>query len=64
MNREKNAIQDPAIANAVALIHLLQSKMTDEQRVELWSQISEGYCKVCGIKLSKQYTYCPCENDE
>lgn len=55
---------DPLVANAVALIHIVEKGMTDEQRIELWEKIREGYCKHCGRKLESESDYCHCWNDE
>jgi hypothetical protein len=39
-----------------------QKGLTDEQRLELWSEFQAGYCKHCGQEEGCQK--CQCWNDE
>lgn len=41
-----------------------QLKMTDEERLNLWSELREGYCPDCGRQLLRSERVCHCRNDE
>jgi hypothetical protein len=40
-----------------------QKALTPEQRIELWDQITHGYCTHCGCEHDPKYP-CQCTNDE
>lgn len=50
------------IDNAISEIGHWQELLTSEERLNLWSEIMEGYCKNCGDKTGKEK--CHCANDE
>ena len=50
------------LEQAIALIRKLQEPLSDEERLELWSNIQEDYCKECGRSLNGGMCYCT--NDE
>lgn len=44
-------------------IALLSVLLTDNERLDLWSNIANGYCRHCGIRL-KHNGVCFCQNDD
>ena len=48
------------IEDLVNAFRQMQEEMNDEERIEFWDNLQEGYCKYCGSK----YLPCYCSNDE
>lgn len=57
-----------ALDNAIWDLRKFQKQMTNEQRTDLWHDLTDGYCSACGIKLATdgkgREETCHCENDE
>ena len=49
-------------AMAINQVRFLLDTMTDEERLEAWAYIMEGYCSECGRWLDGKS--CNCENGE
>ena len=48
------------IAGAVSVLRDVQRLLTDDERVDLWEGLQEGYCRECG----RDDPRCQCTNDE
>jgi hypothetical protein len=53
-------VSQPAPERIVGDVLALQATMTDEQRMEFWSQLQGDYCTECGCNDPR----CQCWNDE
>lgn len=56
--------QNKMVHNVVvkAYIHanqILLNAMTEQERVDFWQELQDGYCKHCGTDDPR----CPCNND-
>lgn len=51
-------------AQAVSIVKAFQASLTDEQRLELWKDIQDGYCQHCGRDDTDTKFGCQCWNDE
>lgn len=40
------------------------ASMTDDERMEFWRAVREGYCDACGRRLATHDDVCHCWNDE
>ena len=46
--------------NMLDIIREYQNKLTDDERTDLWYEITKGYCKYCGTDILP----CYCWNEE
>ena len=52
------------VQRLLAQIRVAISAMTDDQRLEFFSAVTEGYCRHCGRDDSDSPHGCQCWNDE
>ena len=54
-------VGEAVIVRALARLRSRLPALTDEQRVEIFAKLADGYCRACGRATA---THCHCENDE
>lgn len=50
------------VQSAIDLLRAYQESLSDTERVEMWEEITEGYCPECGVCTDGRQ--CHCTNDE
>lgn len=50
----------PVLTDSVETLKRLEIFLNDDERKEIWSEITSGYCKECGTNNPQ----CQCWNDE